>query len=80
LDVKRVRLSELEPGACGVIVQVAEGSPGLTRLREMGLLPGTRVQFVRRAPLGDPVEISVRGGLLSLRASEAAQIEVEPVT
>ena len=41
------------------------------------LLPGTRVQFVRRAPLGDPVEISVRGALLSLREQEAVLIEVD---
>ena len=56
-----------------------EGIPSLTRIRELGLLPGTRVQFVRRAPLGDPVEISVRGALLSLRGSEAAHIEVDRV-
>jgi ferrous iron transport protein A len=44
----------------------------------MGLLPGTRVQFIRRAPLGDPVEISVRGALLSLRDQEAVLIQVDP--
>lgn len=77
--MKRARLSELEPGAWAVIAQLPEGLPSLTRLREMGLLPGTRLQFVRRAPLGDPVEISVRGALLSLRDSEAALIEVDRV-
>ncbi len=77
--MKRVPLSELEPGAWAVIAQLPEGLPSLTRLREMGLLPGTRLQFVRRAPLGDPVEISVRGALLSLRDSEAALIEVDRV-
>jgi Fe2+ transport system protein FeoA len=77
--MKRARLSDLEPGAWGVIAQLPDGIPSLTRIRELGLLPGTRVQFVRRAPLGDPVEISVRGALLSLRGSEAAHIEVERV-
>jgi ferrous iron transport protein A len=43
----------------------------------MGLLPGTRVEFIRRAPMGDPVEIGVRGALLSLRDAEASLIEVE---
>ena len=75
--MKRARLSDLEPGAWAVIVELPDGMPSLTRLRELGLLPGTRVQFVRRAPLGDPVEISVRGALLSLRDSEAALILVE---
>ena len=78
--MKRARLSELEPGGWGIIVQLPDGIPSLTRLRELGLLPGTRVQFVRRAPLGDPVEISVRGALLSLRESEAAQVEVDRVS
>jgi len=77
--MKRARLSDLEPGAWGIIAQLPEGIPSLTRIRELGLLPGTRVQFVRRAPLGDPVEISVRGALLSLRGSEAAHIEVDRV-
>ena len=77
--MKRARLSDLEPGAWAIIAQLPDGMPSLTRLREMGLLPGTRLQFVRRAPLGDPVEISVRGALLSLRDSEAALIEVDRV-
>lgn len=48
------------------------------RLREMGLLPGTRVTLVRTAPLGDPLEIKVRGYHLTLRKSEAEHIVVEP--
>lgn len=43
----------------------------------MGLLPGSEFTLVRRAPLGDPVEIIVSGTLLSLRAGEAADIEIE---
>jgi ferrous iron transport protein A len=50
----------------------------MARLREMGLVPGTRVQLVRRAPFGDPLEISVRGALVSLRQIEAETIEVTP--
>ena len=77
--MKRPRLSDLKPGNWGIIVQLPDGIPSLTRLRELGLLPGTRVQFVRRAPLGDPVEICVRGALLSLRETEACHIEVDLV-
>ena len=46
------------------------------RLMEMGLLVGTKVELVRFAPLGDPVEIKVRGYNLTLRKSEAEQILV----
>ena len=44
---------------------------------EMGLLPGTTVGVVRVAPLGDPIELRVRGYALSIRRSEAESIEVE---
>ena len=47
------------------------------RLLEMGLIPGTQIRVVTVAPLGDPLQIEVRGGQWSIRRSEAAQIEVE---
>lgn len=47
------------------------------RLLELGLLPGTRVRLVRRAPLGDPLELRLRNYALSIGREEAAQIEVE---
>ncbi len=46
------------------------------RLMEMGLLPGTRVRVVRVAPLGDPIELSLRNYSLSVRRAEAAKISV----
>ena len=49
------------------------------RLLEMGLLPGTEVRVVRVAPLGDPIELNLRGYALSIRRAEALGIEVEPV-
>jgi len=48
------------------------------RILEMGLLVGTPVELVRFAPLGDPVEIRIRGYNLSLRKHEADQIRVRP--
>jgi ferrous iron transport protein A len=44
----------------------------------MGLVPGIEVRVVTRAPLGDPLQIEVRGGQWSIRRNEAAQIEVIP--
>lgn len=69
-------LSSLTIGAKGVIatIQVAPESRG--RLMEMGLLTGTPVEVIRYAPLGDPIEIKVRGYHLTLRKHEAEQILV----
>src|SRR5688500_1432550 len=47
------------------------------RLMELGLVPGTRVELVRVAPLGDPVELLVRGASLSIRKAEAGVIQVQ---
>lgn len=69
-------LSALRPGEKAVIVRYLSVDESLLRFREMGLLPGTAVKLVRRAPLGDPIEISVRGSLLSVRVPQAALIEV----
>ena len=49
------------------------------RLMEMGLLPGTRIEMVRRAPFGDPLEIRLRGYLLSLRSADAAEVSLAPL-
>jgi len=69
-------LSELEQGTHAVIESIPTGDASMTRLRELGLLPGTRIQLIRRAPLGDPIEISVRGSLISLRKKEAELIQI----
>jgi Fe2+ transport system protein FeoA len=47
------------------------------RLLEMGLVPGTPVRVVTIAPLGDPLQIEVRGGQWSIRRAEAAQIAID---
>jgi len=70
-------LSDLSPGALAVLRAMPSTGAAFVRLREMGLLPGTRLKLVRRAPLGDPIEIEVRGYHLSLRRDEAEHIEVE---
>lgn len=51
--------------------------PARRRLQDMGLVPGVEVAVVRLAPLGDPVEIMVRGYHLSLRRDEARDILIE---
>lgn len=70
-------LNTLELGQSATIMDVAAHPPSLRqRLLEMGLLPGTEVTLVRRAPLGDPLELRLRDYTLSMRASEAASVSV----
>jgi ferrous iron transport protein A len=71
------RLSELAPGDRGKVASVAGDADAARRLMEMGLMRGTTVEVVRRAPLGDPLEVKVRGFMLTLRRAEAEHIEVE---
>jgi ferrous iron transport protein A len=73
-----VKLTELAPGASGVVRALGPQQPHTTRLREMGLLPGTRVTLIRTAPLGDPIEIKLRGYHLTLRRAEAEHVLVDP--
>lgn len=69
-------LSEIQTGHVVQIVSIAGQSSFRRRLMELGLVPGTRVELVRVAPLGDPVELLVRGASLSIRKAEAGVIEV----
>ena len=67
-------LAQIKPGHGGVIATV-EGEGALRRhLLDMGLTPGTKVMVRKVAPIGDPMELFLRGYALSLRKDEAAQI------
>ncbi len=69
-------LAELPVGSSAIVQAMPTGRSCLTRLREMGIVPGTRVSVTRRAPLGEPIEICVRGSHLSMRNHEAAFIAI----
>lgn len=72
-----IPLDALKPGEKAVIRQIAGTTAEERHLMEMGLLVGTPVQFIKSAPLGDPIEFRVRGYHLSIRRSEARLILVE---
>lgn len=74
-----MKLSELQKGASAKIVRMDSASGLKKRLLDMGLLVGQVVRVEGVAPLGDPVEISVRNYRLSLRRSELETIIVEEV-
>lgn len=72
-----IKLSDLPVGASATVREFPKSGAAFLRLREMGLLTGTRITLVRIAPLGDPMEIKVRGYHLTLRKSEAEHVLVE---
>jgi ferrous iron transport protein A len=69
-------LTSLAVGSGGTVSEIKVSAASKARLMEMGLLTGTRIELVRFAPMGDPVEIKVRGYHLTLRRSDAEQIFV----
>jgi ferrous iron transport protein A len=73
-------LTSLAVGATATVAEIRIPAEHRSRLLEMGLLVGTLVELVRFAPLGDPVEIKVRGYHLTLRKHEAEQILVQART
>ena len=70
-------LNELKIGDSGVITAVGGEGALRCRLLDMGLTPRTLVTLRKVAPMGDPIEIHVRGYALTLRVEDARQITVE---
>ena len=72
-------LAELKPGERAHIVEIKGDDEAAERLMEMGLVEATAIEVVRFAPMGDPIEIAVRGYHLTLRKVEAANVIVEKI-
>ena len=70
-------LAELKPGERARIIAIVGDDEAADRLLEMGLVEETPLQVIKFAPLGDPIEIAVRGYHLTLRKTEAANVVVE---
>lgn len=79
-DISPLALADLAIGAAARVTAVVGDAEVRRRLLEMGLTPGVRVRVVRVAPLGDPIELAVRGYRLSVRRSEARGVLVAPAT
>ena len=71
------RLVDFELGETGLIKKVGGEGRIRRRLFDMGVTPGAKVYLRKRAPLGDPLEITIRGYELTLRKSEAELVELE---
>ena len=74
-----MKLSELKTNEKGIIVKVSGHGGFRKRIIEMGFIKGKKVEVLLNAPLQDPVKYKIMGYEVSLRHSEAAQIEVEPI-
>jgi ferrous iron transport protein A len=73
-------LASLRVGERATVLRVEGVDEVSLRLLEMGLTPGADVALIGVAPLGDPLELELRGYRLSLRRSEAARVTVNPMT
>ncbi|MCB9771610.1 MAG: ferrous iron transport protein A [Candidatus Omnitrophica bacterium] len=74
--MKKVPLNELKVGQTGVVEEVRDQGFLSQRLLEMGIIRGTPIEVIRFAPMGDPIDIKIRGYHLSLRGEEANGIIV----
>jgi Fe2+ transport system protein FeoA len=69
-------LKDLQAGASGIVVAVGGEKTLRRRLLEMGITPGTSVTVKKIAPMGDPIELLLRGYVLTLRLEDAAKIDI----
>lgn len=74
-----MNMTELNAGDKAEIISIKARGEVTTRLIDMGLVKGTKFKLIRKAPLGDPIEIMLRGFFLSLRLNEAKDILVEKI-
>lgn len=75
-----MKLNELQAGDCGQILSVGGTGVLRRRLMDMGMTPGTKVFIRKIAPLGDPIEIFIRGYELTLRKDDTTEIVVNKLT
>ena len=79
MEKNTVALKSLADGQSGVVERIGLDGATKRRLIEMGITPGTRVSVLKRAPLGDPIEILLRGYSLTIRGTDAEKILVSEV-
>jgi Fe2+ transport system protein FeoA len=76
-SARTVTLDQLPTGRSAVVKKVQKPSPTTLRLMELGLVPGRSVQVLKRAPFGGPMQLSLVGTRVSLRAHDARAFEID---
>ncbi len=71
-------LTQLLIGEKAIVSSVEAHGVTRRRLLDLGLVPGTTVEAVRRSPVGDPTAFQIRGALIALRATEANLVTIQP--
>ena len=77
ISAKKMQLSMLKPGEKGKITKIESTGCFKKRLMDMGVLVGEEVRVGKAAPMGDPIEVTIKDYYLLLRKSEASMISVE---
>jgi ferrous iron transport protein A len=79
MSVAEIQLTHLPIGGIAEVVSI--GAEGLTRNRllDLGLVPSTIVEALRKSPAGDPVAYKIRGAVIALRSEESHQIKVRAI-
>ncbi len=77
INVEHISLDKMKIGQAGTVISIGGKGPIKQRMMDMGLVPGSDVKVVRVAPLGDPIELSLKGYNLSVRLNEAKAVRVE---
>lgn len=70
-------LADLRPGQKGIIHSLDDEDPFIARLSELGFVPGEEVQVIKKAPLGDPMEVQIMDSSMCIRTDQARQIRME---
>ena len=70
-------LKDLKPGQEGTVISIGQRGPMRRRIMDMGVTPGISIKVIKVAPLGDPIEVNIRGYELSLRKTEAENIQIQ---
>ncbi|MFC1528307.1 ferrous iron transport protein A [Candidatus Latescibacterota bacterium] len=70
-------VDDLPPGGCGIIKKINADTIIKQRLMDMGIIEGVKVEMIRPAPLGDPIQIKVLNTLIALRRNEARSLVID---
>ena len=78
--MKRFTLSSLDVGQKGTVTSLDVKGIKRRRMLDLGLVPGSVVESLRRSPAGDPTAYKIRGAVIALRSDESCKIHVDPIT
>lgn len=76
---QELNLNQLPLGSLGQVVHLETQGIMRRRLLDLGLVPGTLVEAVRKSPAGDPTAFNIRGALIALRSDEGARVKIKQV-